>query len=118
MIQQYGYVIKNPNGSEIFITTAVKTITSLLKLEAFRGPVINKIVPGLNVIVILSSDKIRIGEELWIRILLAGEKADKVNTAFLTVINFKTRRYIKLSYGIYSFPHHHCTQDLGREMAF
>jgi len=94
VIYQYGYVVKHPNGSEEFVVTKAYTytLTPPTPPKEFKGPMITKSIPGLNITIILSSDRVRIGEKLWIKFILRRNTlndSDKPNYSMLgfTVIS-------------------------------
>lgn len=70
IIYQYGYVVKYPNGSKVFIPTTEYTVIPPTPPKEFKGPTVTRAISGLNVIVTLSSDRVRIGEKLWIMFIL------------------------------------------------
>ena len=70
VVHQYGYVVRYPNDSKVFVATTEYTVTPPTPPKEFKGPLIIKSIPGLNITIILSSDRVRIGEKLWIKFIL------------------------------------------------
>jgi len=70
VVYQYGYVVKHPNGSKAFVPTTEYTVIPPTPPKEFKGPMVIKSIPGLNITIILSSDRVRIGEKLWIKFIL------------------------------------------------
>jgi len=70
IVYQYGYVVKYSNGSKVFVPTTEYTVIPPTPPKEFKGLMVIKSIPGLNITIILSSDRIRIGEKLWIKFIL------------------------------------------------
>lgn len=87
IVYQYGYVVKHPNGSKVFVATKEYTVTPPTPPKEFKGPMIIKSVPGLNATFVLSSGVVKAGEQLWIKAVFRGEKASDVRCIFVDVIN-------------------------------
>jgi len=86
IIYQYGYVVKYPNGSKVFIPTTEYTVIPPTPPKEFKGPTVTRAISGLNVIVTLSSDRVRIGEKLWIMFILKRSTLnDSSKTSYITL---------------------------------
>jgi len=70
IVYQYGYVVKYSNGSKVFVPTTEYTVIPPTPPKEFKGPMVIKSIPGLNITIILSSDRIGIGEKLWFKFIL------------------------------------------------
>jgi len=105
IVYQYGYVVKYPNGSEKFVVTKAYTytLTPATPPKEFKGPMVIKSIPGLNITIILSSDRIRIGEKLWIKFILRRS----------TLNDSGKPNYIMLGFTVIS-PNNETVYGLGR----
>jgi len=87
VVHQYGYVVRYPNGSKVFVATTEYTVTPPTPPKEFKGPMVIKSVPGLNATFVLSSGVVKAGESLWVKAVFGGEKASSVCYLFVYLID-------------------------------
>ena len=68
----------------------------------FRGPTFTAGMPGLKIVATLSNSSVKVGETLWIKVRLIGEKACSVKLLRVIIMNSKGQKV----YDVYTWlPH-------------